>query len=105
MEVEKTADYRVTPYIARPDAMQGYSEKSDKILLEIDDEPLAKFTFSPELTMGTQWWSNYRPLKSKTVRLTVGKHVLRVRFDVTPLNFGGLEFSTARDASPEELHT
>jgi len=102
VQVEKTGNYRVTPYIARPDAMQGYSEKPDKILLEVDDRPLAEFTFSPELTTGRQYWSSYQPLDSKTVRLTEGRQVLRVRFDATPLNFGGLEFSAVAVASPEE---
>jgi len=102
VEVEKTGDYRLTPSIARPDAMQGYSEKSDKILLELDNQPLAEFAFSPKLTTGTQYWGNYQPLDPKTVHLTGGKHVLRVRFDATPLNFGGLEFSTVAGASPEE---
>jgi len=93
VQVQKTGDYRVTPFIARPDAMQGYSEKPDRTFLEVDDEPLTDFSFSPRLTTGKQYWGNYQPLPAKTVRLVEGTHVLRVRFDATPLNFGGLEFA------------
>ncbi len=100
VEVKQTGDYRVIPSIARPDAMQGYSEKPDRIILEVDDAPLTEFSFAPELTTGTQYWSNYQPLSAKTVRLTEGMHVLRIRFDATPLNFGGLEFSPVADGSP-----
>ena len=97
VDVEQAGDYRITPFIARPDAMQGYSEKPDRILLELDDAPLAEFSFSPEFTTGRQYWGNYQPLPAKTIGLPAGRHVLRVRFDATPLNFGGLEF-----ASPAE---
>jgi hypothetical protein len=50
-------------------------------------------------TYGKQYWGNYQPLPAKTVRLAEGTHVLRVRFDATPFNFGGLEFSPAADAA------
>lgn len=97
VEVKQTGDYRITPLIARPDAMQGYSEKPDRIVLEVDDEPLAEFSFDPEFTTGTQYWSNYQPVPAKVVRLTEGTRVLRVRFDATPLNFGGFEFTMVSD--------
>lgn len=102
VQVETTGDYRLTPYVARPDAMQGYSERPDRILVEADDEPLAEFAFRPEFTTGRSYWGDYRPLPSRTVRLTAGRHVLRVQFDATPFNFGGLEFKPAaeRDARP-----
>lgn len=99
VEVQKTGDYRVTPFIARPDAMQGYSEKHDRIFLKVEDEPLTDFSFSPQFTTGKQYWGNYQPLPAKTVRLAEGTHVLRVRFDATPFNFGGLEFSPVSDAA------
>jgi beta-glucanase (GH16 family) len=92
IDVRKTGDYRVMPFLARPDAMKGYSDKPDRIFLEIDGEPLADFSFSPELTTGRNYWSDYRPLQPQTVRLAEGSHVLRVRFDATPFNFGGMEF-------------
>ena len=100
VRVEKTGDYRVTPFIARPDAMRGYSEKPDRIALEIEDEPLAEFSFSPQFTTGDQYWGNYQALPARTVRLTEGTHVLRVRFDATPFNFGGLEFAAVPDGTP-----
>jgi hypothetical protein len=59
----------------------------------MDDEPLMEFVFSPDLTTGKQYWGDYQPLPAKTARLSEGKHVLSVRFDSTPFNFGGLEFS------------
>ena len=97
VDVKQTGDYRVIPLVARPDAMQGYSEKADRIILEVDDAPLTEFSFEPAFTTGTQYWGNYQPLPAKTVRLTEGMHVLGVRFDATPLNFGGLEFSLVTD--------
>lgn len=100
VDVQKTGDYRVAPLVARPDAMQGSSEKPDRIFLELDDAPLADFSFSPQFTTGEQYWGNYQPLPAKTVRLTEGKHALRVRFDATPLNFGGLEFSPTSGDAP-----
>jgi beta-glucanase (GH16 family) len=101
VQVHKTGEYRVTPLVARPDAMQGYSEKPDRIVLEIDDEPLAEFTFSPRLTTGRQYWGDYQRLPAKSARMVEGKHVLSVRFDSTPFNFGGLEFTPVRgDSSP-----
>jgi beta-glucanase (GH16 family) len=93
VQVQKTGEYRVTLFVARPDAMRAYSQKSDRILLEMDDEPLMEFVFSPDLTTGKQYWGDYQPLPAKTARLSEGKHVLSVRFDSTPFNFGGLEFS------------
>lgn len=92
VDVQKTGDYRVRAFIARPDEMRGHSEKPDRIFLEVEDVPLVDFSFSPELTTGKQYWGDYQPLPAKTVRLTEGTHRLRVRFDATPLNFGGLEF-------------
>ncbi len=77
-----------------------YQEKPDRILLEADGEPLAEFTFSPQLTTGKSYWGNYQALPSQTVRLAEGTHVLCVRFDATPFNFGGLEFTPAGAASP-----
>ncbi len=97
VQVRETGDYQVTPFIARPDAMQGYSEKPDRILLEVDDEPLAEFSFDHRFTTGTQYWGNYQPLPPQRVRLAEGTRVLRVRFDATPLNFGGLEFAPVAD--------
>ncbi len=100
VKVQKTGDYRVAPFIARPDAMQGYSAKPDRIFLEIEDQPLTDFSFSPRLTTGTQYWGNYQPLPARTVRLMEGTHAIRVRFDATPFNFGGLEFEIASEKAP-----
>jgi hypothetical protein len=80
--------------------MRGYSEKPDRISLEADGEPLAEFSFNPQLTTGKQYWANYQPLPAQTVSLTAGIHLLRVRFDATPFNFGGLEFSPTPAAAP-----
>ncbi len=33
----------------------------------------------------------------QTVRLTTGTHVLCVRFDATPFNFGGLDFASVEE--------
>jgi beta-glucanase (GH16 family) len=92
VQVQKSGDYRLTAFAARPDAMQGGSPKPDRISLEIDNEPLADVEFSSQLTTGKAYWANYQPLPAQTVRLAEGTHVLRVRFDCTPFNFGGLEF-------------
>ena len=92
VKVQKAGDYHVTPFIARPDAMRGHSERQDQILLEADGEPLAEFSFSPQFTTGRSYWGNYQPLPGKTVRLAEGTHVLCLRFNATPFNFGGLEF-------------
>jgi hypothetical protein len=100
VQVQKTGDYRVTAFLARPDGMRAYAEKPDRIVLEADDEPLAEFSFSPEFTTGKQYWGDYQPLPSQTMRLTEGTHVLCVRFDATPFNFGGLEFTPVDAASP-----
>jgi len=100
VQVQKTGEYRITPFLARPDAMRGCSEKPDRMVLEVDDGPLTEFTFSPQFTTGKQYWGNYQPLPAKTARLTEGKHVLTVRFDATPFNFGGLEFTSVADAEP-----
>ena len=96
---EKTGEYRVIALVARPDAMRAYSEKPDRIMLEADDQPLAEFSFSPQFTTGKQYWGNYQPLPSQTVRLTEGTHVLCVRFDATPFNFGGLEFTPVGESA------
>jgi len=93
VQVQKAGDYGVTPFVARPDAMQGYSQKPDRIVLEIDGEPAAEFSFQPQFTTGKNYWGGYRPLPAKTVHLAQGTHVLHVRFDATPFNFGGLEFA------------
>jgi beta-glucanase (GH16 family) len=95
VKVQKTGEYRVTPFIARPDAMRGYSEKPDRMTLEIEDQPLVEFAFKPQLTTGKNYWGNYQPLPAKIAHLIEGTHVLRVRFNATPFNFGGLEFVTA----------
>jgi len=95
-----TGDFRVTPFIARPGAMEGYSERRERIFLEVEDEPLTDFSFSPQFTTGKRSWGNYEPLPAKTVRLAEGTQVLRVRFDAAPFNFGGLEFSLASDDAP-----
>lgn len=95
VQVQKTGQYRVASSFARPDAMRGYSEKPDRIFLEVDDEPLCDFSFNPELTTGKAYWGNYQPLPAKIVQLSEGTHVLLVRFDATPLNFGGLEFTAS----------
>ena len=97
VQVQKTGDYRVTAFLARPDGMRAYAEKPDRIMLEADDERLAEFSFSPRFTTGRQYWGNYQPLPSQTMRLTEGTHVLCVRFDATPFNFGGLEFTPVED--------
>jgi len=98
VDVQQTGDYRVTPRFARPDAMRGYSLHPDRIRLEVDDEPRAEFQFQPTQTTGRSYWGDYQPLPSQTVRLTKGTHVLRVQFDATPFNFGGLEFTRVTTA-------
>jgi len=100
VQVQKTGDCRLTPFFARPDAMRGYSERPERIFLEVEDEPLTDFSFSPQFTTGRRSWTNYEPLPAKTVCLAGGTQVLRVRFDAAPFNFGGLEFSPASDDAP-----
>lgn len=90
VEVAASQDYAVTPLLARPDAMRAVSSRPDRIELELDGEKVAEFTFSPALTTGRNYWGDYRPLETKTVAMPQGRHVLRVRFDATPFNFGGL---------------
>lgn len=96
-QVEQAGAYDVVASIARPDTMLAKSDRPDRILLEIDGEPLAEFSFSPTLTTGTQHWANYRELPAHRVQLAEGRHVLRVAFDATPFNFGGLEFRPSRE--------
>jgi hypothetical protein len=52
-------------------------------------------------TTGKQYWGNYQPLPSQTAHLAEGRHVLCVRFDATPFNFGGLEFTPVAAAAPQ----
>ena len=65
----------------------------------VSSEPLAEFSFTSRLTTGRNYWGDYQPLPSQTVRLAEGTHVLCVRFNATPFNFGGMEF-TPVDAPP-----
>ena len=83
----------MTPLVARPDAMRGYSEKPDRIRLEIGGKLLTEFQFQPQFTTGKNYWGNYQPLPARTVHLDQGTRTIRVGFDATPFNFGGLEFS------------
>lgn len=99
MQVQKTGEYRVTAFVARPDALRAYAEKPDRIVLKADDEPLAEFSFSPQFTTGKQYWGDYQPLPSQNVRLSAGTHVLCVRFDATPFNFGGLECAAVEETT------
>jgi len=103
VDIREGGDYRVIAMLARPDAMAGYSDRDDRILLEIDGQPLTEFVFSPALTTGKAYWSNYHPLPAQTVRLPAGRHVLRVRFEATPFNFGGLQFDKLTGRQPETL--
>lgn len=96
VDVEKSGIYDVVARIARPDAMRAVSDRPDRIELEVDGEPLAEFSFRPELTTGTQYWGNYRELPAQRVELAEGTHVLRVTFDATPFNFGGLRFTPVK---------
>ena len=77
--------------------MASYSERDDRILLELDGKPLTQFVFSPRFSTGRNYWADYQSLAAKTVRLTEGTHVLRVQFDATPFNFGGLRLESAVD--------
>jgi hypothetical protein len=95
VQVQRTGSYKVVASLARPDAMSGDSVRDDLILLELDGKPLTQFVFSPKFTTGKNYWADYQPLPAKTVRLTEGTHVLRVQFDATPFNFGGLLFEPA----------
>ncbi|HPA20261.1 MAG TPA: family 16 glycosylhydrolase [Verrucomicrobiae bacterium] len=93
VDVGRGGDYAVAALVARPDAMRGTSARQDIIALEVDGEPIGQFAFSPEFTTGRSYWADYQTLPAQTVRLTSGPHVLRVRFDATPFNFGGLTFT------------
>lgn len=103
VDIREGGDYRVIPMLARPDAMAGYSDRDDRIRLELDGQLLTEFVFSPTLTTGKAYWSNYRPLPAQTVRLPAGRHVLRVRFEATPFNFGGLQFDKLTGKRTESL--
>ena len=99
VNVEQAGSYKVAPFVARVDGQGFASDKPDHIFLELDGKPLTEFAFGSDLTTGKQWWGNYQPLVSpKTVRLPAGNHVLRVKFDATPFQFGGLEFTPASSA-------
>jgi len=93
VDVKEAGDYSVQALVARPDAMRGASARLDRISLEVDGEPACQFIFSPGFTTGTSYWANYRPLSEQKVTLSRGPHVLGVRFDATPFNFGGLVFT------------
>ncbi len=100
--VEQAGRYTVTPSVARVDGQGFTSNKADRIVLELDGKPLTEFTFGTDFTTGKAWWGNYQPLPAKTVKLPAGSHVLRVKFDATPFQFGGLEFAPASPAkSPD----
>ncbi|MFA5190298.1 MAG: family 16 glycosylhydrolase [Verrucomicrobiia bacterium] len=92
VDVQRTGAYKVVPFAARVDGQGFKSDKRDRIILELDGKPLTELAFGTDFTTGRSWWDNYRPLPGKTVRLTEGRHVLRVKFDATPFQFGGLEF-------------
>lgn len=93
VDVKETGDYLVHALVARPDAMRGASERLDRIALEVDGEPACQFLFNPAFTTGKNYWANYQPVSEQRVKLAQGSHVLRVRFDATPFNFGGLVFA------------
>jgi len=95
VQVEKTGDYEVVPFVARPDAMVGRADSEDRIILELDGRGLTEFVFSGKFTTGRQYWGDYKPLPPRTVRLSEGRHVLQVRFEASPFNFGGLELRPA----------
>ncbi|MDD4871175.1 MAG: family 16 glycosylhydrolase [Kiritimatiellae bacterium] len=95
INVEKTGSYKVVPCVARVDNQGFASDKIDKIILELDNKLLTEFTFGTDFTTGKNWWGNYKPLPEKTVQLTEGRHVLRIKFDATPFQFGGLTFKLA----------
>ncbi|OGV65668.1 MAG: hypothetical protein A2283_10755 [Lentisphaerae bacterium RIFOXYA12_FULL_48_11] len=94
INVEKTGSYEVIPSMARVDGQGFPSDKMDRIFLELDSKPLTEFTFATDITTGKNWWDNYKPLPGRTIQLTAGQHVLRIRFDATPFQFGGLTFKT-----------
>ncbi|MCX6901650.1 MAG: family 16 glycosylhydrolase [Verrucomicrobia bacterium] len=100
VDVEKTDNYKVAPSVARVDGQGFASNKSDRIYLELDGKPLTEFAFGTDFTTGRSWWDDYKPLPAKTVRLPAGRHVLRVKFDATPFQFGGLTFEMIGKASP-----
>ena len=95
VNVEKNGRYEVVPSIARVDNQGFPSDKIDRIYLELDDKPLTELTFATDVTTGNSWWDNYKTLPGKTVQLTEGQHVLRIKFDATPFQFGGLIFKLA----------
>ncbi len=95
VDVEKTGRYRVAPCLARVAEQAFPSDKKDKIVLECDGKPLADFVFGTDYTTGKNWWDDFKPLPEKTVFLTEGRHVLRVMFDASPFQFGGLTFTWA----------
>ncbi|MCX6910921.1 MAG: family 16 glycosylhydrolase [Verrucomicrobia bacterium] len=92
VDVAQAGGYKVTPSVARVDDQGFASDKRDRIFLELDGKPLTEFAFGTDFTTGKSWWADYKPLPAKTVRLPAGRHVLRVKFDATPFQFGGLTF-------------
>jgi len=92
VDVRETGRYAVAPSVARVIGQGFVSDKRDRIFLELDGKPLTEFSFSTDFTTGKQWWADYKALPAKTVRLPAGRHVLRIKFDATPFQFGGLQF-------------
>jgi hypothetical protein len=67
--VAQADSYTVSPSVARVDGQGFASDKRDRIFLELDGKPLTEFVFGADFTTGKQWWSDYKPLPAKTVRL------------------------------------
>lgn len=93
VDVASAGSYQVAPSVARVDGQGFASDQRDRILLELDGQPLTEFAFGTDFTTGRQWWGDYKPLPAKNVRLPAGRHLLRVKFDATPFQFGGLTFN------------
>lgn len=100
VDVEKTGGYKITPSVARVDGQGFASDKPDRVFLELDGKPLTEFAFGSDFTTGKSWWGDYQLLPAKIVRLAEGRHVLRVKFDATPFQFGGLTFKPIGKVSP-----
>lgn len=92
VDVQQAGDYKVVPSVARVDGQGFASDKRDLIFLELDGKPLVEFSFGTDLATGKNWWGDYKALPAKPVRLPAGHHVLRVKFDAAPFQFGGLRF-------------
>ena len=95
VDVEKSGRYRVAPCLVCVAGEPFPSDKKDKIIIECDGKPLADFIFGTDFTTGKNWWADFKPLPEKTVFLTAGRHVLRVMFEASPFQFGGLTFTWA----------